>query len=161
MEPNLLIEYRCACGKLLFRGFILVSVIEIKCKRCGAVQTFRDDMRNIRSFMLVVDGESRVVDACEGVAVLEYSRQYVVGKLLFDILPLARDAHYQEIISNPIRSLASPGRGSQDISENTSNGDYQIRNNTLFLRDRKVSLESHIIPIDGMDSLYRVFNVIK
>ncbi len=148
MEPNLLIEYRCACGKLLFKGLMLVSVVEIKCKRCGAVRIFRDDMKGIRSFMLIVDGRGRVVDACEGVRVLECSRRYVVGKLLFDILPLARDARYQEII--------------QDPGEVAPNGVYQIRNNTLLLRDRKVPLESHIVPVDSKNgSLYRVFNVIK
>lgn len=141
MEPNLLIEYRCACGKLLFKGIILVSVVEIKCKRCGQTKTFRDNMQGVRSFMLVIDGEGRIVDACEGVAVIECSRQYVIGKPLFEILPLARDALYQEI---------------------KSDGAYQIKNNTLLLRDHKILLESHIIPISGKrEPLYWIFNVIK
>lgn len=31
-------EYRCQCGKLLFKGLMLVSLIEIKCLRCGTIQ---------------------------------------------------------------------------------------------------------------------------
>lgn len=31
-------EYRCTCGKLLFKGTLLFSTVEIKCKRCGVVQ---------------------------------------------------------------------------------------------------------------------------
>ncbi len=31
-------EYRCTCGKLLFKGVLLFSTIEIKCKRCGEVR---------------------------------------------------------------------------------------------------------------------------
>lgn len=145
MEPNLLIEYRCACGKLLFKGLMLVSVVEIKCKRCGKTKTFKDNMRGIRSFMLVVDGGGRIVDACEGVAALERSRQYVVGKFLSDILPLVRDAEYQEIIK----------------AEPVSGDNYRIRNNTLLLRDRKLPLESHVVPDTKNKSLYRVFNIIK
>jgi CheY-like chemotaxis protein len=31
-------EHRCTCGKLLFKGTLLFSSIEIKCKRCGMIQ---------------------------------------------------------------------------------------------------------------------------
>lgn len=171
MEPNLLIEYRCACGKLLFKGFMLVSVVEVKCKRCGKTKTFKDNMQGIRSFMLIVDGGGRIVDACEGVAVLECSRQYVIGKPLLDILPLARDARYQEI------TLVSHDNNNADIDKGTNSaapsksdagGIYQVRNNTLLLRDRKLPIESHVVlagssknGIDKSDSLYRIFNVIR
>lgn len=108
-------------------------------------------MQGIRSFMLIVDGGGRIVDACEGIAALEHSRQYVIGKSLFDILPLARDAQYQEIIPTPV-----------------SNGTYQIKNNTLLLRDRKLPIESYVVlagssqnGTDKNDSLYRIFNVIR
>lgn len=143
MEPRILNDYRCDCGKLLFKGSLLSCELEIKCKRCGAVRIFRGDARGIRSFMLLVDGEGRVVDACDGVAAIEYSRQSVVGELLADILPLARDARYQEIISDPIKE------------------NYKIKNNTLFLRDRKAPLESHVVAVEGKKSLYRVFNIIR
>lgn len=146
MEANILIEYRCACGKLLFKGLMLISVVEIKCKRCGATKIFRDDTRGIRSFMLVVDCDGRIVDACDGVAALEFSRSYVIGRLLSDTLPLVRDAHYEEITK----------------TEPTSDDSYQIKNNTLLLRDRKVPLESHVFPIrDKNKQLYHVFNIMK
>ncbi len=35
-------EYRCQCGKLLFKGFMLVSLVEIKCLRCGAIQVINE-----------------------------------------------------------------------------------------------------------------------
>lgn len=34
-------EYRCDCGRLLFRGLLFVSFIEIKCKRCSAIAEFK------------------------------------------------------------------------------------------------------------------------
>lgn len=34
-------EYRCkGCEKLLFKGVLVESEIEVKCKRCGKVNTF-------------------------------------------------------------------------------------------------------------------------
>lgn len=36
-ESGELPEYRCTCGKLLFKGVLLFSTIEIKCKRCHEV----------------------------------------------------------------------------------------------------------------------------
>lgn len=123
---------------------MLVSVVEIKCKRCGKTKTFKDNMQGVRSFMLIVDGGGRVVDACEGVAVFERNRQYVIGKLLPDILPLARDADAQSLLPNPNESKS-----------------YQIKNNTLLLRDRKVPMESHIIPVNNDGSLYHIFNIYR
>ncbi|MBY0294233.1 Com family DNA-binding transcriptional regulator [Patescibacteria group bacterium] len=35
-------EYRCACGKLLCKGLLLMGTIEIKCRRCGTLQTFEE-----------------------------------------------------------------------------------------------------------------------
>ena len=41
-DSKMLIEYRCQCGKLLFKGFLLMGVIETKCKRCGQIKIFQD-----------------------------------------------------------------------------------------------------------------------
>ena len=41
MEFPPLSEYRCDCGKLLFKGALLVSLVEVKCKRCGRISTFK------------------------------------------------------------------------------------------------------------------------
>ena len=35
-------DYRCSCGELLFRAEMVRSVVEVKCKRCGAVRVFGD-----------------------------------------------------------------------------------------------------------------------
>lgn len=39
-------EYRCDCGKLLFKGSLLLSIIEVKCRRCGKVSVFKGKMKN-------------------------------------------------------------------------------------------------------------------
>jgi len=41
-NSKILIEYRCQCGKLLFKGLLIIGVIETKCKRCGQIKLFQD-----------------------------------------------------------------------------------------------------------------------
>lgn len=137
-------EYRCACKKLLFKGYLLSCRVEIKCKRCDAMNVFEGNAGRIRSFMLVVAGDGKIMDACDGVAVLEYSRQYVIGKFISDILPLARDATAQALL---------PGPDEFDS--------YQIKNNALLLRDKTVPMESYVISIGDNPPLYRVFNICR
>jgi PAS domain S-box-containing protein len=34
-------SYRCFCGKLLFKGFLLDSTVQIKCRNCGELMSFQ------------------------------------------------------------------------------------------------------------------------
>jgi phage FluMu protein Com len=43
MDNSFFKEYRCDCGKLLFKGSLAVAVVEIKCKRCGKVNLFKEN----------------------------------------------------------------------------------------------------------------------
>lgn len=40
MQPTNLKEYRCACGKLLFKAAIHDGTVEVKCKSCHNVSSF-------------------------------------------------------------------------------------------------------------------------
>lgn len=36
------IDHKCSsCGKLLFKGILVDSAVEVKCRRCGTMNTFR------------------------------------------------------------------------------------------------------------------------
>jgi phage FluMu protein Com len=35
-----LAEYRCQCGKLLFKAMPVINVLEIKCRGCGRIIRF-------------------------------------------------------------------------------------------------------------------------
>ena len=37
-----LVEYRCGCKKLLFKGILYTGIVEIKCSRCAAILVFVD-----------------------------------------------------------------------------------------------------------------------
>jgi hypothetical protein len=37
-SDQLLQEFRCTCGKLLFKGLLVKGIVEIKCKRCQDIK---------------------------------------------------------------------------------------------------------------------------
>lgn len=39
---NHLHEYRCDCGKLLFKSPFFTGRIEVKCRRCGFIKAFEE-----------------------------------------------------------------------------------------------------------------------
>lgn len=36
-----LTEYRCSCGKLLFKGKLVDCIIEVKCRKCHALNWWK------------------------------------------------------------------------------------------------------------------------
>lgn len=49
-------EYRCTCGKLLFKGLVGNSIVEVKCRRCDKVSSFGFSFSS-KSCLLVNDAE--------------------------------------------------------------------------------------------------------
>ncbi len=81
MKSNLLAEYRCRCGKLLLKGFLFVSFIEIKCKRCGTICVFQDqEKKEPLSFTLVVDSSGKIIEACRATELIGILRKNLIGK---------------------------------------------------------------------------------
>lgn len=57
MDNSYLKEYRCVCGKLLFKGSLISAVIEIKCRRCEKVNVFEENLsqKNASPFELKIN----------------------------------------------------------------------------------------------------------
>jgi PAS domain S-box-containing protein len=76
-------EYRCSCGKLLYRGVILNGIVEIKCKRCNhlaKVDTLCNDAVAGR-YMLVVGMDGKIINAStSAIDMLGYSLEELRGK---------------------------------------------------------------------------------
>lgn len=156
MEPNLLIEYRCACGKLLFRGLLLFSIVEVKCKRCGAVKQFKDNtsFRVPISFVLTIHEDGRIFDACRTAEyVLAYPREALFKMSIGDLCPQLRDqlTLHQE----------------QSIEEVKSSGHlrlpppYQIKNNIFLLRDGgNLPARSYFVKSDAPPDAYHMVNIV-
>lgn len=63
-------EHRCLfCGKLLFKGILFRSRVEIKCLRCGKVIFFRglNDFDGKNRYMLLTDTKGKIVDCSDSI----------------------------------------------------------------------------------------------
>lgn len=88
MSSPHLIDYRCKCGKLLFKGLLFSSVVEVKCKRCGTFTTWAPDERKPWA-MVESDASGRIVCASGDVAlVFGRPEKELLGQEVAGILPL-------------------------------------------------------------------------
>ncbi|OGH81323.1 MAG: hypothetical protein A3I29_03570 [Candidatus Magasanikbacteria bacterium RIFCSPLOWO2_02_FULL_44_11] len=97
MEDQIILDdFRCDCGRLLFKGALLECKLEIKCKKCGAIKTIlrsksvcgRNEYEVDRcDFLLNVDQSGKLLSVNENMAnILGYSMDETLGRLLFDFL---------------------------------------------------------------------------
>lgn len=149
-------EYRCACGKLLFRGLLLLSIVEVKCKRCGAVKQFKEDtsLRVPISFVLTIHEDGRVFDACRTAEyVLAYPREALLKMSIGDLCPQLRD------------QLALQQEQSAEEAESSGRlrlqSPYQIKNNAFLLRDGgNLPARSYFVKSDASSDAYHMVNIV-
>ena len=79
-------EWRCSCGRLLFKGAFVVGVIEIKCPRCKRIvylQEHNTFPSGRESFMTIISMSGVINSISEGVEkVLGYQSSELIGKSL-------------------------------------------------------------------------------
>jgi len=93
-----LLDYRCSCGYLLFKGLLLDARLEIKCKRCGTIQVINDHFARTtdKQFALVFNSEGKVVDSSvSALSILGYTREDLHKLNTFDIAPHATTEHFK------------------------------------------------------------------
>ena len=142
----LLTEYRCTCGKLLFKGLLCQCVVELKCRRCGSITTW--GLAEAISYALVEsDADARMIEASgDTEGVLGCDRDSLLGRPITELFPFIRDA-------SPAEKPDAPER------------EYDLADTPLLLlhdgQERRV--ESCIIPRyrDGAFAGYRIFSVPK
>ena len=83
MDSLPLYEYRCRCGKLLFKGVLFNGTLEIKCKRCqkisniGEVRKIEDD----KHYALLIDKNYAIKNESDSACrILGYSHEELKGK---------------------------------------------------------------------------------
>lgn len=132
-------EYRCHCGKLLFKGTIILSTIEVKCKRCGSTETFNYKEHTAPiSLTVTLDGGGIIIDACRAVLYFGWERQALIGKHFSTLFPFSKD-------TSEVKHLVAGVRGKQKR-------EFEIRNNTLLLRDGgTIPAESYLSSRAGDD----------
>ena len=84
MDSMLNKEYRCDCGKLLFKGMLSSGRIEIKCLRCGKILTISDsNIINgpVDNYSISFKPNGEIVDASLSVEkILGYKPDELIGK---------------------------------------------------------------------------------
>lgn len=82
MRSTPLAEYRCTCGRLLFKGTVRTFGVEIKCRRCGAIRAFGTQADEAGRYGFVVRG-GVIIAASESVGLtLGYAPQELFGMRL-------------------------------------------------------------------------------
>jgi phage FluMu protein Com len=88
---EILEDYRCTCGKLLFRGLILTGGVEVKCKYCKNIQTIdglTGKLSTDARYLLFLDEKGHIVQASStakkhaGFEPIELVGMYVADLLL-------------------------------------------------------------------------------
>jgi phage FluMu protein Com len=172
MDQHPLTEYRCACGKLLFRGLLLLSVVEVKCKRCGTLKLFRDpSFANASagrefslgvpvSFVLTIREDGRVYDACKTAEyVLAYPRETLLKMSIDELCPRLRESSR---LAEAIGEAQVGGLRDQLTSRQIPPpAPYQMKDNTFLLRDGgKLPAKSYFVKSDSPSGAYHMVNVV-
>ena len=83
-------DFRCACGKLLFRGMILSGGIEVKCRSCKRIETiesYAGSAADTERYVLVLNAEGAIVrTSASAPAILGYRRDDLPQKHASDVV---------------------------------------------------------------------------
>lgn len=76
-------EWRCDCGRLLFKGEFMVGIIEVKCPRCKNIvylQEYNAFTAGKDSFMVLLDPSGIIMSATAGVrGLLGFTPEEIIG----------------------------------------------------------------------------------
>jgi PAS domain S-box-containing protein len=97
MEPAFLNEYRCDCGRLLFKGVLLRCKVEIKCKRCGKIKSIVFEEEKLKDknlctldpchFLSEIDSKGKFLSVNSKMAKeLGYTAKEMIGRSLFEFV---------------------------------------------------------------------------
>lgn len=90
MDTLFLDEHRCQCGKLLLRGIFFDGALEIKCKKCGTINSI-DNIKladDATHYLLIINDRGIIVNASNSAGqILGYARNELIGKSFTQINP--------------------------------------------------------------------------
>lgn len=141
MDAIQLLEYRCKCGKLLFKGVLFLGLVEVKCRRCGEKLFVKEFESGICTY-IECDTRLRVTEVSKKMcSMLGYQKEELIGKEIGIFFPVFR------------------GRGLNHIAHNMHV--REVRNSSFILRDgNSVPSKSFLVPKreNGIFSGYKILN---
>ncbi len=104
---TVLFEHRCACGKLLGKGLLISSTLEIKCNRCNKVTIvlgIGDTLtEHDTHYVILCDTSLNIRDVSpSAVKILGFSKLELLNKTLKDLDPLLEMGAYEHLWKNDI-----------------------------------------------------------
>lgn|SRR5574343_235402 len=90
MSKGVIIEYRCDCRQLLFKGTIVLSRIELKCKRCSKVVVIDPDNSDdgAQHYGIMVDSNLNIINASKNASnILGYSNEEFLNMKGYELSP--------------------------------------------------------------------------
>jgi len=101
---EILTEYRCECKKLLFKGFIFVGEIEIKCRFCKRTLTIdglQGNLSNDHRYVLIATKQGKIIKATTSASkILGYSPDEIKKIYVHDLITCLNSSLYEKIWSN-------------------------------------------------------------
>lgn len=95
------VEHRCNCGKLLFKGLVLSSEFEIKCKHCHAINVIGKNSTSTAQhprYSLLFNLQGRVVNASDSaVPILGWTKAELANMKIQEIFPLLKISTYAHL----------------------------------------------------------------
>ncbi len=106
---NKLIEYRCSCNKLLLKGFLLYSAVEVKCNRCGSINFFQNKGKNNEpvSFSFFIDSSENVAGGCSATLLFDASQKKFIGKHVQNLVSYLHGENIDFFVLPEYRSQAN------------------------------------------------------
>ena len=90
MDTIFLNEHRCQCGKLLLKGIFFDATLQIKCKKCGTINTIgviklEDDATH---YILIINNRGIITNVSDSIyKMLGYNNEELIGKYFTKINP--------------------------------------------------------------------------
>lgn len=166
MRSFLLPEHRCSCGKLLFKGILMLSQVEIKCRRCGRIQAigqqYEDLAQNQYAFVAAIAEEDiykenpspHIVDMTDSaIKTLGFNHDELVGREVRSLDPLMASGAYGNLWKLIVERNFQPF--SIEVYQPIKGGGFvKARSRTNFQRAKEgVYLLSIFDPIDVVEKI--------
>lgn len=104
MKQFLLPEHRCKCGKLLCKGILFTSVVELKCKFCHNINRLYgiegNIERRVKRFTMLLDvlGGIRIMEISpQASEILGYGREEFLSMTAYEIDPILASGGYDHL----------------------------------------------------------------
>jgi phage FluMu protein Com len=131
MKNSLLLEYRCTCHNLLFKGIVSSrSSLEIKCKKCSKITFLNSNIDNNIDddhFTLALDKSGKIIDfSISSSKILEYSATELKKMSIYDIAPNARNSDFLKMWET-LNKLPDQTFNSDSIFKTKNSKDLYLR----------------------------------